>query len=816
MKKKLLAAQNKLHLIAGFCLLLCSLHLQAQTVRYLEKKGFEKEEKANMVMVQPSVSTDNTRMAITTTRSETSADFKKIKMQMTGKVINLEKGRLELNRPGFTYFYLANKLIESDGASYQNQWLGFESIMPMVNSSPTHFLDPETQQRSSRLILPPNYSLSYPGPNNQWLLMRQGINQDHGSAMAELENNQFVIKSKFKFQVGEFSQDGRFVYGVVPASSELAMHQADNGSLIKTVKLPAGVIDATMIDEDKFFLRLSDSKNLGQIKGIIVNAAGNQLREFNDLGISKNISNDGKQLLSVSSDGTIKLIDLGSGQTLAEVKDTYIKKEDNPYLAMTKGGKSVSMVVNKIQGGKFYLIPYSTGIMSLFSTEQRKVIANIFTDMDDWAVIASDGRMDGTAGAFEKLEWRDYNGDKLMNSYSVSSSFDKYYSPRLLYTLLQGESQPPLVSSLNLAQLPVLAIGKINNQAPQSGDVPTYTSNSKNIAIDVKVTAHPDKITEIRLYHNNKLIRTQPGNNQTVYSFTVSLNNVLGDRNFIYAIASTADGLDSEKCKFVVTYQGGGQTKPKLHVLIVGINQYLNPKYQLNYALPDAQAVRAQLQNNSSTLFESVEIMTLFEAEATKNNIIKAFQTLSTTVKEQDIFLFYYAGHGTMNEGTQEFYLVPQDVTQLYGNDALLNDKALSATDLKKMSVGLNAQKQVFILDACHSAGALGAAATRGAAEERAIGQLARSTGTFWLTAAGSEQFATEFEQLGHGVFTYSLLEVLQGKDPGSLADGTITIRELSSYIEQRVPELSQQYKGKPQYPSSFSFGNDFPLFIKH
>jgi uncharacterized caspase-like protein len=169
-------------------------------------------------------------------------------------------------------------------------------------------------------------------------------------------------------------------------------------------------------------------------------------------------------------------------------------------------------------------------------------------------------------------------------------------------------------------------------------------------------------------------------------------------------------------------------------------------------------------------------------------------------------------GGNTLNP---EFYIVPYDVTQLYGNENILKEKALSAGEIKTLSIGLVAQKQVFIIDACHSAGALESAVTRGAAEERAIGQLARSTGTFWLTAAGSDQFATEFEKLGHGVFTYSLLEALQGKDSGSAMDGTITIRELSSYVEQRVPELSIKFKGSPQYPASFSFGNDFPIAIQ-
>jgi uncharacterized caspase-like protein len=100
----------------------------------------------------------------------------------------------------------------------------------------------------------------------------------------------------------------------------------------------------------------------------------------------------------------------------------------------------------------------------------------------------------------------------------------------------------------------------------------------------------------------------------------------------------------------------------------------------------------------------------------------------------------------------------------------------------------------------------------RGAAEEKALAQLARSTGTFWITATGSQQFATEFAELGHGVFTYSLIEGLAGKADNG--DKRITIKELSAYIENRVPELSEKYKGTSQFPSGYSFGNDFPVGI--
>jgi uncharacterized caspase-like protein len=132
---------------------------------------------------------------------------------------------------------------------------------------------------------------------------------------------------------------------------------------------------------------------------------------------------------------------------------------------------------------------------------------------------------------------------------------------------------------------------------------------------------------------------------------------------------------------------------------------------------------------------------------------------------------------------------------------------------MQKYSQEIKAQKQLFILDACQSAGALDqVVAARGAAEEKAIAQLARSTGTYWLTASGSEQFASEFTQLGHGAFTYCLLEALSGKaDSG---DKKITVKEIDAYLQDTVPTTTQKYKGTPQYPASYGKGNDFPILL--
>ena len=120
----------------------------------------------------------------------------------------------------------------------------------------------------------------------------------------------------------------------------------------------------------------------------------------------------------------------------------------------------------------------------------------------------------------------------------------------------------------------------------------------------------------------------------------------------------------------------------------------------------------------------------------------------------------------------------------------------------------------MVLIDACQSGGSVELLAQRGAREEKAMAQLSRSAGIHVLSAAGSEQYATEYAEIGHGVFTYALLEALGGKADGAPKDGTVSIYELKSYIETMVPEYSQKFKGQVQYPYTFSKGQDFPVGV--
>lgn len=550
-------------------------------------------------------------------------------------------------------------------------------------------------------------------------------------------------------------------------------------------------------------------------------------------------SPDGKYILSGSSDGTLKLWDIDSGDDIktfrnktgggVNVYNFYFSLNGKSIITST-GNMDVSQIINidiKTEevniikecfsfqcrlsdftlspDGKFILTTDGESI-KLFevnsNVELPKMIS--FDNYDDWLLITNDGRFDGSKGAMEKIYY-EVNNDYL----PLELFYERDFTPNLFSKIIDGESLRRQ-RGLDMIRLPPSL--KVNTSNGSN-----LTSHQKNIEISITATDRGGGIDEIRLYQNAKLISSKNinGNGNSLIT-NVTLVSEYEGKNYFKAVALSKDRTESKPETFVITYTGIKDSKPDLYLFAVGINDYKNSKYNLNYAQADAQAITNELGKDDDFLFGNKHITLIENSHATKINILNAFNEIKNQILEQDVFIFYYAGHGVLSEGSiddKNYYLILHDVINMYGDVETLANKGLSTEELKELSKNLNAQKQIFLMDACQSGGGVELLARRGIVEEKAIAQLARSTGTFWLAASESEQFATEFEALRHGVFTYSILEGLSGKaDTGK--DGIITVKELSMFLERIVPELSMQYKNKQQYPLVYGFGQDFPLIL--
>ncbi len=612
-----------------------------------------------------------------------------------------------------------------------------------------------------------------------------------------------------------FSNDGKFVAAASVGGTALKPSRA------KIFNLRTGEIAHTA-PKSSFYVAIHYTKNgeiiVGRISSSVTierwDLSRNKLESYYKKGRGLNVLDGAysnimlkdNKLIGVTGIGSFDVIDAQTGKkiytTLNEVNDNV---REAP-VGFAGFGTDIKRIYPLFDGKHFIINTSDSNITQIFNSETGNISAFIFSDKEHLAVAARDGKMDGDPGAISKVYWSERKSNRRV---SLESTFDQFYTPGLLSQMLGGSisvsDERNLENLINLA--PTVSI-----LSPDS----ISSVSTSTITVRIKAEENGDAIEKYRIFVNDKLVNEDTRGFKAGIQNEIALN-VLPGRNVIQAVAISKAGYQSLPDQVIINYRG--QTAAaNMHIVAVGINEYKNPRYNLNYANADAQAFIDHLKANGQGIFKSINTEYIQDDQATKSNVVAAFNKLVAIAQPQDVFVFYYAGHGVMSEGIADvepdFHLALHDITQMYGRDDMLALYGISAAELRELSKKISAQKQLIVLDACQSGGAVETFARRGAAEEKAILQLARSAGTVLLASTGSEQFATEFEQLGHGVFTYSLLEGFQGKADGSSGDKKITVKELESYLNDRIPELTQQYKGTVQYPMSWSRGQDFPVTV--
>jgi uncharacterized caspase-like protein len=246
--------------------------------------------------------------------------------------------------------------------------------------------------------------------------------------------------------------------------------------------------------------------------------------------------------------------------------------------------------------------------------------------------------------------------------------------------------------------------------------------------------------------------------------------------------------------------------------MVVGIQEFENPALHLKFPVADATSIAQILQAKAAPLFDKVHVELLTTPGATNKEALLAAFARYDSIGADDVFVFYVASHGTIKGedlGSQQYFLIPSNVG-LLSVEALRHD-ALNQTELKRAIASIPATKKLVLLDTCQS-GALGEVlAARGLAEDDAVKILSGAVGSYVLAASTSQQFALEGTQEGHGLFTWVLLQGLDGKaDARNL--GYVNTGDLAGYVETEVPKVAERLYNAKQFPNSYKAGRDFPV----
>jgi WD40 repeat protein len=518
-------------------------------------------------------------------------------------------------------------------------------------------------------------------------------------------------------------------------------------------------------------------------------------------------SPDGKMLASGGYDKTVRLWDAQSGQPLR----------------VLEGHSSPVVAIAFSPDGRFIISGSEDATAKIWSPTSAQPLCTLvsFNDGSDWLVITPEGLFDGSPEGWKSILWR--FAANTFDVAPVEAFFNEFYYPGLLADVLAGK-KPRATQSI--AQVdrrqPQVKLALVDDRASADRAIA-----SRKIKIRVQVSEAPPDANhpsgsgarDVRLFRNGSLIKAWRGDvmgSQRSVALEETISIVEGE-NHLTAYAFNKDNIKSADETLFLKGSASLKRKGTAYVLIVGINEYANPQFNLKYAVADAQEFGDTLQQKQSKLgtFSRIELIPLLNQDATRANVLEALGRLAGKAGEaqpnmpavlnrinaaepEDAVIVYFAGHGTAKKA--RFYLIPHDLGYLGPrddlNEASLNTllaHSISDRELEQAFEHIDAGDLLMVIDACNSGQALESEEKRrGPMNSKGLAQLAYEKGIYILTAAQGYQAALEAAELGHGFLTYALVEegLKQGAADDEPKDQKILVREWLDYAVDRVPEM--------------------------
>ncbi len=524
----------------------------------------------------------------------------------------------------------------------------------------------------------------------------------------------------------------------------------------------------------------------------------------------------------VQDDGILELWDIEKQQRIEYQKlPNWVKSTNNN---MIKDGNG-NILRSEINGNEILLRNNKTNkeIFSLFNLNDN-----------DWLVTTPEGFFDGTPNAWKQLIWRFNNNT--FDYGAVELYFNDFFYPNLLQDVLAGKSPKPKagkeLEKIDRRQ-PKVEIASINGQQNIQSE-----TNNRTAKVVVKVTDNFTKkkqpnhnqtsgAQDLRLFRNGSLVKIWHGDvlqGKSNVTLEADVPIVAGENNFT---AYTFNSSNVKSNDDAISIKGADSLKRDgtLYVLAIGVNDYApigKSGLDLNFAVPDVEEIGTVLKSEQNKLsqdtklkqYAKTEIITLTDADATKDNILLALRRFSEGDKAsmpnnaseklktelskikltqpEDALIIHFSGHGTSRE--QRFYLLPHNFT----NPKELEKQAVSDIELNQTLEKVDAGRLLMVIDACQSGQALGEENEgRAPMNSKGLAQLAYDKGMLILTAAQSQQAALEAPRIGdkvinHGLLTYALLEAMQNSQTNADKDANKQLweREWFDFAVSQVPQL--------------------------
>jgi hypothetical protein len=240
----------------------------------------------------------------------------------------------------------------------------------------------------------------------------------------------------------------------------------------------------------------------------------------------------------------------------------------------------------------------------------------------------------------------------------------------------------------------------------------------------------------------------------------------------------------------------------KIWAIVVGAAEYTAPTIKsLNFPDDDAYRFHSFLKSPEGGAIKDEQIRLFIDESATRANIIKSLMEFSEQATSEDVFIFYFSGHGLPGA------FLPID------SDGTTNQ--LRYKELLEILKRSKAKSKIIIADACYSGGLIN---FKGEELKNSMDNYYNAIhksqgGLVLLMSSKAEETAIENNGLRQGVFSHYLLKGLKGAANRD-SDELIRINELFDYVQSNVSFYTNEY----QTPMIYGDGAiDHPIgFIRH
>jgi WD40 repeat protein len=498
---------------------------------------------------------------------------------------------------------------------------------------------------------------------------------------------------------------------------------------------------------------------------------------------------DGQRFISAGDGGFITAYDL-TGKPLGD----YVGHEGDIWSLTTSAD------------GRLLLSSGHDQTVRLWNAMTRELIATLFNGTDgEWVMWTPQGYYTGSPGADTIVGWQVNKGrDQVPDHVGADQLRQHLNRPDIVEKAIVLASAETAVrqaagTTFRLADLLARPVPRFSIVAPQPGAM----QQGGRASIRIAIASTPDPVKAIRVQVNGRQV-------DEVLPDVGSGGFGAGERMLDVPLASgenevriTLTNAIGEKAEtLTLSHKGDGDLDRRgtLYIIAIGVDKYPElgnscgesgqASCNLRYAGADAralvEAVERRLGPTHKNVVKRVLVNSAFDPgdQPTAANILDAIGILKNAT-EVDSVLLFISGHG-FNEGANYRFLPTNaawDGTSLRGSTVVPWQILQEAVESAK-------GRRILFIDTCHSENAY----------NQRLGNAAYHANIIAYTAARFDQLALEDPGLGHGLFTYAVVEGLSGK--GTQGSRQVSTKELADYVIKRVEQLAkaQNEEQEPQY----------------